>query len=189
MRKLTIATLALLAISLNAEAADNGVYLGASLSRSTIDTDSDFFGFRYEDDDTAYKFIGGIRPFDALAIEVNYIDFGNIIFDNRDTVADGFRSEFETKAIDATAVVFVGGPVIELFGKIGAVYWDADTLLQGGFSGIDLRDSDSGTDLTWGAGAQAQLGSMALRLEYENFEISETDKVELWSLGFTYTFL
>ncbi len=187
MRKLTIATMALLAISLNAEAGDNGVYLGAALSRSTIDTDSDFFGFRYQDDDTAYKFIGGIRPFDSLAIEVNYVDFGNIIFDDR--AIDGFRSEFETKAIDASAVVFVGGPVVELFGKIGAVYWDADSVLQGGIGGLDLRNSDSGADITWGAGVQAQLASIALRLEYENFNISDTDKVELWSLGFTYTFL
>ena len=189
MQKSTIVAMALLAIGCNAHAADNGIYLGASLSRSSIDTEADFFGFSYKDDDMAYKFIGGVRPFKALAIEANYIDFGSIVYDDRGTVADGVRSEFAAKAIDASAVVFVGGPFIELFGKVGLVYWDADTVLQGGLSGVDLRDSDSGADFAWGAGAQASFSSLAVRLEYENFDMSDADKVELWSLGLTWTFL
>ncbi|MCB1844661.1 MAG: outer membrane beta-barrel protein [Halioglobus sp.] len=189
MQRSTIAAIALLAVACKAHAADNGIYLGASLSRSTIDTEADFFGFRYKDNDTAYKLIGGVRPFNALAIEANYIDFGRIVFDDRDTVADGLRSEFGAQAIDASAVVFVGGPFIELFGKVGLVYWDADTVLQGGLSGVDLRDSDSGADFTWGAGAQASFSSLAVRLEFENFDMSDADTVELWSVGVTWTFL
>lgn len=189
MYKSTIAAALLLGLSVNANAGDNGIYLGGSLSRSTIDTDAEFFGFSYEDDDTAYKLIGGIRPFDRLAIEANYIDFGSIEFDNRDLVADGIHSEFEAQAIDASAVVFLGGPLLEVFGKVGLVYWDADAVLEGGLSGVDLRESDSGADFAWGLGAQASLSSLAVRLEYENFEISDTNSVELWSLGVTWTFL
>lgn len=189
MRKLLVTAAALTAVSVSANAADNGIYLGAALSRSTIETDADFFGFSFEDNDTAYKIIGGIRPFDALAFEVNYVDFGNIVFDNRGTVTDGFRGELEAQAIDAFALAFVGGPLIEVFGKIGLIAWDADTVLQGGISGIDVRDDDSGTDLAFGAGVQAQVASLAVRLEYENFDVSEADNVELWSLGVTWTFL
>ncbi len=187
MHKRILAGLLALATSVAAEAGDNGIYLGGALSRSSIETDADFFGFDFEDDDTAYKLIAGVRPFDALAFEVNYVDFGSIGFD--DTAADGFRGEFETRALDAFALAFVGGPLLEAYGKLGLIYWDADAALQGGLAGIDLRDSDSGLDLAWGAGAQAYFSSLAVRLEYENFSISEADKVELWSLGVTWTFL
>ncbi|HZW59298.1 MAG TPA: outer membrane beta-barrel protein [Woeseiaceae bacterium] len=188
MRHAILLLAAMLAGSLDAHAADNGIYLGAALSRSSIDTESDFFGFSYEDDDTAYKLIGGFRPLDSLAIEANYVDFGNIVFDNRDTVPDGFRSEYQTQAIDAFAVGFIGVPLVEVFGKIGVVYWDADAVLQGGISGVDLRDSDSGADLAYGGGVQAHLGSLSARLEYEKFEMADTEKTGLWSLGLTYTF-
>lgn len=188
MRKLVLVAAALAAFSSHARAADNGIYIGAAISQSTIDTEAELFGFEFEDDDTAYKLIAGIRPFDALSFEANYIDFGSIVFDNRGTVSDGFRSELETQAIDLQAVGYLGGPIVEVFGKIGVVYWDADSVLQGGIAGVDLRDSDSGTDLMYGAGIQAQFGSLAARLEYESFEVSDADKAELWSLGLTWTF-
>ena len=189
MRKQFLIGAALLAAAMPAIAADNGIYFGGALSRSSIETETDFFGFSFEDDDTGYKLIGGIRPFDALAIEANYVDFGSVAFDNRDVVSDGVRAELDAQAIDAFAVGFIGGPLIEVFGKIGVIYWDADTVLQGGLSGIDLRDSDDGVALAFGGGAQAYFASLAVRLEYERFEISEADAVELWSLGVTWTFL
>lgn len=187
MSRIFIAAAALLAFGLPAHAADNGFYLGGALSRSTIDTDDEFFGFEYEDEDTAYKLIGGFRPLDAFAIEANYVDFGEIVFD--DTAADGFRGEYESRALDAFAVGFLGVPFVEAFGKVGLVYWDADAVLQGGIGGIDLSDSESGADLAYGAGVQANFGSLSARLEYERFEISDVDSTELWSLGLTWTFL
>lgn len=190
MRKAIIAATALAAFGADARGADNGFYLGGALSRSTIDTESEFFGFSYEDEDTAYKLIGGFRPLDFFAIEANYVDFGEIVFDNRDTVADGVRSEYESQALDAFAVGYLdpGLPFLELFGKAGLVYWDADAVLQGGISGAELSDSESGADLAYGGGVQLGFGSLSARLEYERFEM-DTDSTELWSLGLTWTFL
>ena len=189
MRRTHTAVLILALAAGPLHAADNGIYVGAALSRSNIETEADFFGFDFGDRDTAYKLIGGVRPFDALAFEVNYVDFGSIVFDERDLLPDGFRGEFETQALDAFAMAHLGGPLLEGFGKLGVVFWDAEATLQGGLAGIDLRDSDSGVDLAWGGGLQASFGSLAVRLEYENFSISEADKLELWSLGVTWTFL
>lgn len=188
MRIILIAVTALLSISINAYAGDNGVYVGAALGRSSIDTDVAFFGFNFKDEDTGYKLIGGFRPLDRFGLEINYVDFGSIVFDNRATVGDGVRTEYEAQAIDAFAMGYIGGPFVEVFGKLGLVAWDADAVLQGGFPGVDLRDSDNGTDLVYGAGVQAQLGSWAARLEYEAFDVPDTDKLELWSLGVTLTF-
>jgi hypothetical protein len=36
---------------------------------------------------------------------------------------------------------------------------------------------------------QARLGSLAARLEYERFEVDDTDEVAMITLGVTYTFL
>lgn len=174
---------------IEAHAADSGIYVGGAVSQSTIETESDFFGFSFDDDDTGYKFIAGIRLFDAFAVEMNYVDFGSIVFDDGSIVADGIRSEYEATALDAFAVGFFGIGPAEAFGKLGVVYWDADSRIQGGLAGLDLSSSDSGTDIVFGLGGQINLGSLSLRLEFESFDVSGADKLDLWSLGLTYTFL
>lgn len=188
MRTLAISVIALLFCSVNAYAGDNGLYLGGAISQSTIDTNDSLLGFGFEDDDDAYKLIAGIRPTDTFGIEANYINFGNIIFDDRDIVIDGIRAEYESEAIDLFAVAHFGGPFVEVIGKLGVVYWDASALLQGGISGSNFIINDTGTDFAYGAGIQLQFSSFATRFEYENFEIDGVDTLELWSLGITWTF-
>lgn len=188
MRICLLAAALPLALCVTAQAADNGIYVGGALSRTTIDSSVDPFGIDFDDDDTAYKLIAGIRPFDAIAFEASYIDFGSVVFDNRDAVSDGIFSELEAEAIDVQVVGHIGGPVLEFFGKAGVVFWDAEAVLQGGIGGVDLRDSDSGTDLVFGGGVQAQFGSLAARVEYESFDVADADNVDLWSFGLTWTF-
>lgn len=188
MRNFLLVPVCLLAAFTGAHAADNGIYVGGALGQATIDSNVDLFGIDYDDEDTAYKFIAGIRPFDAFAFEASYIDFGRVVFDDRDIVSDGIRAELETEAIDIQAVGFIGGPVLEFFGKAGIVFWDAEAVLQGGIGGVELRDSDSGTDFVFGGGIQAQFGSLAARVEFESFDIADADDVELWSFGLTWTF-
>ena len=191
MNKTIAAAISLIAMCFvpAARSADSGIYLGGAVSQSNIETESDFLGFgsAFEDDDTGYKLIAGVRLLDAFAIEANYVDFGSISFDDNFT-ADGFRGNYEATALDAFVVGFVGLGVVEAFGKLGLVYWDADARLQGGLTGLDLSDSESGTDLAFGVGGQVNLGSLSLRLEYENFNVSGVDNLDMWSLGLTYTF-
>ena len=52
-----------------------------------------------------------------------------------------------------------------------------------------LRFDDNGTEFAWGGGAQVSFGSLAARLEYDNFDIENTDGVDLYTLGATWTFL
>jgi hypothetical protein len=76
---------------------------------------------------------------------------------------------------------------IDLFGKIGVARWEVDgsvNSILGRFTA-----SDSGTELAYGGGAQVRLGSLALRAEYETFDIDNSDGLDLFSLGFTWTFL
>jgi hypothetical protein len=173
------------------EAADTGFYLGGGVTRTSIDTGSDFVedapGFSLDDDDNGFKVIAGIRPLDWLAFEANYVDFGNIeVSSSGATVPSG---EFELTGFDVFAVGFLSAPFIDVFGKVGAIRWDSDSAVTGGLGNVDFRSSDSGTDLAYGAGVQARLGSLAARLEYERFEVDGTDEVAMITLALTYTFL
>jgi OOP family OmpA-OmpF porin len=151
-----------------------------------MDTGSDFVesapDFSIDDDDNGFKVIGGMRTADWFAVEANYVDFGNV--SAGDATLNG---EFELTGIDAFAVGFLSAPFVDVFGKVGAIRWDSDSRVAG--SGLDFSDSDSGTDLAYGAGVQARLGSLAGRLEYERFEVDGTEEVAMITLGVTFTFL
>lgn len=170
-----------------AQAADNGFYLGGGITQTSFDTSSDFVqdapdDFDLDDDDNGYKLIAGIRPLDWFAVEANYVDFGSVT--GGDNILGG---QFELTGFDAFAVGFISVPFIDIFGKVGAIRWDADARVS--IAGDDFSASESGTDFAYGGGVQARLGSLAGRLEYERFEVDDTDEVAMITLGVTYTFL
>ena len=76
------------------------------------------------------------------------------------------------------------GPV-DLFARVGAIDWSADVTARD----LDIRGSDDGTDFTYGVGAQFRVWSLSLRAEYELYDISDADTVDLISVGVTWTFL
>lgn len=167
-----VATMAL--ASLPAVAADNGIYLGASVGQSGLEIDD----FDYDASATGYKIIAGWRFLDWLAVEGNYVDFGS----GDDRVA-GSKIETEADGISLSAVGFLPVGPVDLFARVGAVDWSADISSPGIGSG-----SDDGTDLTYGIGAQVRVWSLSIRAEYEMFDISDAD-LDMISLGVTWTFL
>jgi hypothetical protein len=164
-----------LLVSPFALAADNGIYLGAAVSQSRVDFDVNNINF--DGDATKYKLIAGIRPLDWLAFEVNYVDFG---------VVDTPSVKQELKGVDAFAVGLLEVAVVDLYAKVGLIRWDQNL----NFANVASADqSDSGTDLAYGAGVQVHLGSLSFRGEYEKFDIGDSTSAELISLGVTWTFL
>lgn len=178
MRALALSATLLLLGSGFATAADNGVYLGGSIGRANVDVDEDL-GFELDSDDNGFKAIVGIRPLDFLGFELNYVDLGN----PQDTVG-GFDIEADTSGIDAFVVGFLPLPFMDLFAKAGLVSWDSKVSVDG----VRVAN-ESGEDFAYGVGAQVRFGSIAVRAEYERFEIDNLDDVNLLSLGVTWTFL
>ena len=176
MRKHIIAGLvaSLAFASLPAAAADNGIYLGASVGQSGLEIDD----FDYDASATGYKIIAGWRFLDWLAVEGNYVDFGS----GDDRVA-GTKIETEADGISLSAVGFLPVGPVDLFARVGAIDWSAD-LSSPGIG----RGSDDGTDLTYGIGAQFRVWSLSVRAEYEMFDIEDAD-LDMISLGVTWTFL
>jgi len=177
MKRVLLAT-ALLVMAGSALAADNGLYLGASVGEANVQIDENL-GFDLDSNDTGYKAIVGFRPLDFLGFEANYVDFGN----PQDTVA-GVNVETDATGIDAFVVGFLPLPFVDLFAKAGFVSWDSSISANG----VKVGD-DSGEDLAYGIGVGAHFGSLGVRAEYERFEIENVDDVYMLSLGVTWTFL
>jgi OOP family OmpA-OmpF porin len=182
MRTLFLAVTLVLA-SAAAQAADNGFYLGAGVTQAKLDNVGDDFDTgdldEFEIDDTAFKIIAGFRPLDFLAVEANYMDLGSA-----DENIGGVQFSADAKAFGAYVLGFLPVGPVDLYAKGGLVRWETESSATGLFD-ID----DDGTEFGYGAGAQVRLGSLAARLEYEQFDVDNTDGVELLSLALTWTFL
>lgn len=165
-----------------AQAADNGFYLGAGVSDAKVD---DVFGSGtdFDLDNTAWKIIAGFRPIDHFAVEANYMDLGN-----KERSFGLGNASADAKAFGAYAVGFLPIPVpfLDIYGKAGLARWDLDGRTN--IPGL-TRFSDHGTEFAWGGGAQVRFGSLAARLEYDHFDIDNTDGLKMYTLGATWTFL
>jgi hypothetical protein len=165
--------------SLPAAAADNGIYLGASLGQGGVQADQVYDGFDFDASSTGYKLIGGWRFIDWLSVEANYLDLGT-----GDDKIEGVKVQSDVSGVSLSAVGFLPVGPVDLFARVGAVNWDA-SLDVSGFSG---KLKDDGTDLTYGIGAQFRVWSLSIRGEYEIFDVEGAD-VDMISVGVTWTFL
>ena len=162
--------------------ADNGFYLGASVGQSKVeagDSVPDIGDVEFDADATGYKVILGWRPLDWLAVEGNYVDLGS---GDDDVLGEKIESSIDGIALSAVGFLPVGP--VDLFARVGVIDWSAELSAPN----IDVRSKDDGTDLAYGVGAQFRILSLSLRAEYERYEIADTDKVDMVSIGLTYTF-
>lgn len=174
MNKLCFAALTAL-ITGSAMAADNGVYLGASLGQSDVSVNAHSGLPKFDGKDMAYKIIAGVRPLDWLGVEVSYLDLGKSDDKTLNTAAD-------SKGVSGFLVGFKAVGPVDLFAKAGLVNWDATISTHG----ARVAKTD-GTDLAYGAGVQFRLLSLGIRAEYERFELE--NGANMLSLGATWTFL
>jgi len=181
MRAKILSAMACLAVLLVAPAARAGQpYLGGSLGRASLEgspTDLDL-DFDFKGDDTGYKVFGGYRLLKFLAIEASVFDLGQI----EDSVL-GFTVQADLKGIDAHAVgVLPAGRVVQFFGKAGFAHWQFEATI---FDDVNrLTRDDSGTDFTYGIGAAFRLNKhLALRAEWEVFELETADNLSFASVG------
>jgi OOP family OmpA-OmpF porin len=181
MKNLFVAFAALAAgmAAVPAQSADNGIFLGGSVGAAGVKADDSFDGsnFDYDAGSTGYKLIAGWRFLDWLAVEADYVDLGS-----GDDKVQGIELETDINGVSLSGFLPLGP--VDLMARVGAIDWSAD-LRAPGFGSI----SDDGTDFTWGVGAQFRVSSLAIRAEYEQFDIADANTVDMISLGVTWTFL
>lgn len=171
----TLAAALLVFATTSVFAADNGIYVGASVGQSDVTVSAGDGLPKFDGKDFSYKIIFGVRPVDRFSAEVSYLSLGKP--DDRTT-----GSAVDTKGVSGFAVGYAAVGPVDLFAKAGLVNWDATVTSRG--VRVSKRD---GTDFAYGAGVQFRLLSLALRAEYERFELEKG--ANLLSVGATWTFL
>jgi opacity protein-like surface antigen len=185
-----VITAALLATPIGAAlAGDQGFYIGGSVGQGSYELDGsniEFPEFEFDENDFAWKIIGGynwdLGRFN-LGVEGGWVDFGN-----PDTSIGDVRANADLNGVQVMGVgAFELGP-IDIFGKLGFIVYDLETKLEDIVDDLEEITSESGTDFGYGIGARWNIGSFAIRLEWERYEVSELNSLDMWSLGATYTF-
>lgn len=188
-RTVLVMAIVMAAAATPALAADNGFYIGGSIGGSSLDIrdfDTDLGDLSFSDGDTAYKLFAGFRFLSFLAVEAGYVDFG----DPSDTVGtvegDPIKLDVSLTGWDAFALGILPIGPVDIFVKVGVISWDAD--IRAALDDLVDRDSDSGNDAAWGLGVALRLGSVAIRIEGEQFDIDGADDLFLYTVGATFTF-
>ena len=151
-----------------AMAAGNGSYIGAGIGDFGIKVDS------FDASDTGFKVFGGYRFMDYFAAELEYIDGG--------TAEDsGFEIDVSGWNLSGVGRLPIGEK-FNVFAKLGMIFWDAD------LGGLE-NASDSGEDFSWGIGAGYSFtDNFGMQVEYQGFEIEDTDTVDMFSASVVYKF-
>jgi predicted porin len=181
MLRASIAGLALLAsgAAIAQDVEDTkGFYFGGGITQTRFDEDN-FDVDAVDDEDNSWKAIAGYRFVPQFAVEGNYIDFGQATAPALIPGTAGFASE--AKAFALYGVGFIPVPFVDLFLKAGAAQIDAEQ------RGPTINREDDVTEFAYGAGAQARLGNLAIRAEYEKFDTDIVGDLDLISLSATFT--
>jgi hypothetical protein len=187
-RGVVVGAVVFLILAAGPASAKNGFYVGGSFGQTTLkinDLNLDLEEFDFKADSTSYKIIVGYRFMGYLAVEGSYIDFGSLS-DSIDTIEGTVGVDTDLKGFDAFAVGMLPLGIADIFAKVGFVSWGAD--IRTAVGSISELDTDSGTDLVYGLGAQVRFKGLAVRAEVEYFDIADADSVYLISLGATFTF-
>ena len=181
--------LALALTPLTIQAAETGFYVGGSIGQASYDIPSDVTEIpSFDENDTGYKIFAGYNVnigIINLGVEGGYVDFGN------PSTKFGADNVLAVEA-DGWNLWGVGGVnlgPIDVFAKVGTVSWDAKLSLKG----VDpefasLSASESGSDFGYGLGARISFGKLAVRGEWEIYEIEDTDDLSMFSVGLAWRF-
>ena len=157
-----------------------GLYFGAGVGESTIRSDDAPYGLPayYNDHQTAWKGIIGVRPISFVGAEVEYIDFGQPGNRNyNDAAVYGYDSHPTATILFAVGYLPIPLPYIDIFGKAGVARLKLTTndyALEscGAFETpcyvITGRSNVTQTKFAYGAGVSSKLPfGFTVRAEYE----------------------
>jgi hypothetical protein len=210
---LIIAAIALLGLPGGNALGDDllGIYVGAAVGQSHVRSDQVLF-FRPDGTpltsavslaktSTGWKLLVGLRPISWVGAELAYVDFGNRTASQGPPPGFGLSYNAVLRASAATAFGLIYAPIpiprFDMYAKAGlarlhttvnggAVFGCWSPLLCGVGLGAVHRDETSAR-FAYGAGMQARLSAIGIRLEYDRIGASGDDP-DLLSLGVTWSF-
>ena len=157
-----------------------GFYLGGgvgdfSAAVDEIDEldDVDDVGIDFSDGDNATKLFAGWAFNRFFAVQADFVDFG----ESSGVVSPSVSGTSDVQGIAPSIVGTLPIGPIELFARVGMMFYEVDLNLTGG----RLID-ESGEDLVLGVGIGIDvLDRLNMRLEYEEIDIEQLDEADaLW---------
>jgi len=174
MKKILLSLAILLtAVLLAVPAAHAEIVLGASIGQSDLKIGD------VKADDTGGQFYGGFRFLKFVGIELEYTDFGKF-----EHGSGGMTESVEVTRADLFVLGVIPFGRFELYGKAGYGYWDGELRSAGG-----NPVNDDGSDPAYGVGFAVKFATLlAIRIEYEEFEIDGVDDLTMASIGLDFRF-
>jgi opacity protein-like surface antigen len=165
-----------------------GFYIGGGVGYSTIRSDDPPYGFPgyFNDHQTAWKAIVGIRPLPIVGAELEYIDFGQPSVDSYYN-ADYYGTDSHPRAAALFGVGYLPLPIpfFDIFGKAGVarLQTDVNTTVQScNAAGVCTeyvsfnRHDETANKLAYGVGVQSKLlFGLTFRAEYERISSTYGD--------------
>jgi opacity protein-like surface antigen len=206
MKRISGSLLAILAVGAcaasTAALADNpvGFYLGAGVGYSTIRSDDSAYGLPgyYNDHQTAWKLIAGVRPIPILGAEYEYIDFGQPGNHSGyyDTNYYGRDTHPRASALFAVGYLPLPIPLIDVYGKAGVarLQTDVTTLVPSCATPPNCaapptysRQNQTDNRFAYGVGVQSKYWGVSFRAEYERIS-SQFGDPDALTVSATWTF-
>jgi hypothetical protein len=186
-------------VASTAALADNpvGFYLGAGAGYSTVRSDDSAYGLPayFNDHQTAWKAIAGVRPIPIIGAEFEYIDFGqpgNHHFS--DTNVYGTDSHPRAGTLFAVGYLPLPLPFFDVFGKAGVarLQTDVTSIAQSCATPSTCvptlyRHEQTDNRFAYGVGVQSKAWGVAFRAEYERIH-SQFGDPDALMVSATWTF-
>lgn len=177
-----------------------GIYVGAGLGYSTIRSDDPAYGLPgyYNDHETAWKVIAGVRPISIVGAELEYIDFGypSNPYDPNNSNANGFDSHPRAGVLFGVGYLPLPIPFLDIYGKAGVarLQTDVTTITSNCPPGANClvpatytRHNETDSKFAYGVGVQSKAWGFAFRAEYERIS-SQFGDPDALTVSATWTF-
>jgi hypothetical protein len=178
-----------------------GLYVGAAggradLRSSAANPEGGAFD-RFSTTATAWQLILGTRPVRSFGAELTYMSLGDAGSTNSSSPTLGIN-ETSQRAVSASGLAYLSENLFDLYVRLGLTRlhteftqtsWTGSATCAIGqtCSNFAFQHLDRwNTDLSYGAGLQAHIGPMAIRLEYVNI-VAPGGHPDFLGLGVTWT--
>jgi hypothetical protein len=206
MKRISVTLLVILAVGAcaasTAALADNpvGFYLGAGVGYSTVRSDDSAYGLPgyFNDHQTAWKVIAGVRPISVVGAEFEYIDFGQPgnHYGANSINSYGLDSHPRASALFGVGYLPLPIPFFDVYGKAGVARLQTDvTTVEAVTCPVNVpncpsifsRQNQTDNRFAYGVGVQSKAWGVAFRAEYERINSPYGDPDAL-TVSATWTF-
>jgi hypothetical protein len=154
--------------------AEDGLYAAGSIGVTQEHYDSSYLNA--SSNDVSYQIGLGYRVFGVLAGELDYVGFPR---------AYSGINYADTYGVGVSVLGFLPISLLDVYGRVGLFDYRTNAYQSAPFN---YSFHESGSDLTYGAGVGMHWGNVGARLEYDGYNVSHANQLNIVSLGVVWSF-